>query len=232
MVTPAMQDDAKPHAYSTSVDYPARVSVDYPEGPRRRWTVFFRLILAFPHLLLVGGSTFLTFGSATGMFDGSFTVGWPMSIGVLGVVVVVTTFVTWFLLVLGNAHPRGLWDLASLYLRWRTRAVAYAALLRDDYPPFGDGEYPVTLDLDQPPEERDRVSILLRIFFAIPHIIIVWLLGLAWGITSIIAWVVILVTGEYPRNLYDFGAGVLRWSIRVEAYLLLLTDEYPPFSLQ
>jgi hypothetical protein len=59
----------------------------------------------------------------------------------------------------------------------------------------------------------------------------VWLLGAAWGVTTLVAWLAILVTGRYPKALYEFGIGVLRWTTRVEAYLLLLTDEYPPFTL-
>ena len=58
-----------------------------------------------------------------------------------------------------------------------------------------------------------------------------WFLGIAWGVVTLIAWFAILFTGEYPRGMYDFSAGVLRWSTRVEAYLLLLRDEYPPFAL-
>ena len=58
------------------------------------------------------------------------------------------------------------------------------------------------------------------------------LLGFAWAITTIIAWFAILFTGEYPALLYHFATGALRWTTRVEAYLLLLTDDYPPFSLE
>jgi hypothetical protein len=64
----------------------------------------------------------------------------------------------------------------------------------------------------------------------IPHLIILWALGIAWVVTTVIAWFAILFTGRYPEALYDFGVGVFRWGIRVEAYLLLLTDAYPPFS--
>lgn len=59
----------------------------------------------------------------------------------------------------------------------------------------------------------------------------VWLIGVAWGITTFIAWVMVILTGDFPLSLYNFGVGALRWSTRVEAYLLLLHDEYPPFSL-
>lgn len=69
-----------------------------------------------------------------------------------------------------------------------------------------------------------------RLIYALPHIAILWILGIAWGITTIVAWFTILFTGSYPVALYDFAVNVFRWSTRVEAYLLLLRDEYPPFS--
>jgi hypothetical protein len=69
------------------------------------------------------------------------------------------------------------------------------------------------------------------VILAIPHIIIVWCLGLAWAVSTMIAWFAILLTGSYPQSLYDFAVGVLRWNTRVEGYMLLLHDEYPPFSL-
>jgi hypothetical protein len=71
-----------------------------------------------------------------------------------------------------------------------------------------------------------------RLILAIPHLLAVWALGLAWGIATFIAWVAILFTGRYPPALYEFALGVFRWNTRVEAYLLLMTDRYPPFSLQ
>ena len=112
------------------------------------------------------------------------------------------------------------------------RVAAYAALLRDDYPPFGDGAYPARLEIEPPPTPRDRVSVGFRLLLAVPHIVAVWVLGAAWAFTTVIAWFAIVFTGAFPPALYEFGLGVFRWSTRVEAYLLLLLDEYPPFSLE
>jgi hypothetical protein len=78
---------------------------------------------------------------------------------------------------------------------------------------------------------RDRLTVAFRLVLSIPHLIIIWALGLAWGLTTVVAWFAILLTGRYPAALYDFAVGVLRWTTRVEAYLLLLDDDYPPFSL-
>ena len=109
--------------------------------------------------------------------------------------------------------------------------MAYTALFRDEYPPFGDGRYPAGLEVTPPDAPRDRLSVAFRLILAIPHLIVMWVLGFAWGITTVIAWFAILLTGRYPSGLYDFGIGVFQWSTRLEAYLRLLRDEYPPFSL-
>ena len=78
---------------------------------------------------------------------------------------------------------------------------------------------------------RDRLAVGLRILLAIPHIIVLFFVLLAWGFTTIAAWFIILFTGTYPQGLYEFGVGALGWRLRVEAYMLLMVDEYPPFSL-
>ncbi|HEU0013848.1 MAG TPA: DUF4389 domain-containing protein [Longimicrobium sp.] len=83
-----------------------------------------------------------------------------------------------------------------------------------------------------PDAPRDRLTVGFRIILAIPHLLAVWVLGVAWGLATVIAWFAILFTGRYPAGLYGFAVGVLRWTTRVEAYLLLLHDDYPPFSLE
>lgn len=209
--------------------HPVDVHVQPAIGDRNRLTTAFRIVLAFPHFLLVGGPIAAVLSWGWNVNEGSqLELGGG---GVLGAVAVVCAVIAWFAIVFGARHPRGLWRLAAFYLRWRVRAVAYAALLRDEYPPFGDGPYPVRLQLAPPERPRDRLTVAFRIFLAIPHIIAVWALGVAWCLTTIVAWFAILFTGAYPARLYDFGVGVLRWNTRVEAYLLLLRDEYPPFSL-
>src|SRR5690606_28239511 len=115
---------------------------------------------------------------------------------------------------------------------WRVRAVTYAMLLRDEYPPFGEGEYPADLRISRPAESRDRLTVLLRLFLVLPHAFVLWLLNAAWALSTAIAWIVILITGRYPPTMYGFAIGVLAWSTRVEAYVLLLRDEYPPFTLR
>jgi hypothetical protein len=209
---------------------PAEIHVEPATENRDRLTVAFRLILAIPHLLLVGGPI------AIGLsWPWAWEAGQRMELGsggVLGAVAALVAIIAWFAILFTQRYPEGLWNLAAFYLRWRVRAVAYTALLRDEYPPFGEGEYPVSLELHAPEADRDRLTVAFRIVLAIPHILAVWVLGIAWALTTLIAWFSILFTGRYPEGLYGFAVGVLRWNTRVEAYLLLLHDEYPPFSLE
>jgi ABC-type amino acid transport system permease subunit len=105
-------------------------------------------------------------------------------------------------------------------------------LLEDAYPPFGDAPYPANIDIADPPLPRDRLTVAVRIILGIPHFIVLFFLIFGWTLATIAAWFVILITGEYPAGLYDFSVGTFRWMMRVEAYMLLLVDEYPPFSLE
>ena len=189
----------------------------------------FRLILAIPHLLLVGALAAAMLSWTAGS-DGS-RLDWTGG-GVLGAMAAVCALIAWFAILATGRYPEGLRSLITLYLRWRVWAVAYTALLRDEYPPFGDGSYPAVLVLDIPEAPRDRVSVAFRIILTIPHLLAVWALGIARFFVTVFAWFAILLTGRYPEGLYGFAVGVLRWNTRVEAYLLLLHDEWPPFSLE
>jgi hypothetical protein len=135
--------------------------------------------------------------------------------GLLGAVAAICAVIAWFAILFTGRHPDSLWKLSVFYLSWRIRAVAYMTLLRDEYPPFGDGDYAAQLHLSRPTGPRDRLTVAFRLLLAIPHICVVWVLGLVWAMVSMIAWFAILFTGGYPRMLYDFALGVLRWNTRV-----------------
>jgi hypothetical protein len=182
--------------------YPVTFEVEYPEK-LSRWLIFIKWLLVFPHLLILG---------------------------VFGYLVELTTFISWFAIMFTKRYPRGLWDMAMMYMRWRANVVSYAALLRDEYPPFGEGSYPVTFEAEYP-EQSDRWKVGLRLILVIPHIVVLIFVLLAWLATAIIAWFAILFSGRYPRGLFQFGVGAMRWSLRVTAYMFLMRDEYPPFSL-
>jgi hypothetical protein len=201
------------------------VTVEPATTGRNRLTTGFRLILAIPHIILVGGVGFSASRNAGG---GNTSLGGET--GLLGAVAWFLAIVSWFTIVFAGQHISGIRQFTQFYLRWKVRAVAYMMLLEDQYPPFGDLAYPATVTIVDP-GARDRLSVAFRLLIALPHFILLVFLCAAWWIISLVAWLMILFTGEYPRGLYDFALGVFRWYIRVEAYALLLVDEYPPFSL-
>jgi len=208
--------------------YPVSIDVSPLVTGRNRLTTAFRLILAIPHLILVGGVG-MGFGTASGG-DNRTTVG--SETGLLGAVAAFLAVVSWFTIVITGRQILGIRQFTAFYLRWRVRALSYVMLLEDDYPPFGDAPYPAAIDLVDPPEPRNRLTVAFRLFLAIPHFIVLFFILLAWTLTSIVAWFAILITGSYPQALYPFGVGALRWRLRLESYLLLMVDEYPPFSLE
>jgi hypothetical protein len=204
--------------------YPVVVNVEPLRTNRNRMTVAFRLLLAIPHIILVGGVGFSFSSRIHASGAGSET-------GLLGGVAIVLAIISWFTIVFSGNHIIGIRQFTTFYMRWRVRALAYLMLLEDEYPPFGDAEYPASLTVTDPAGPRDRVTVGLRLFLAIPHFILLFFIVFAWWITAIVSWFLILATGEYPGGLYEFGVGTLRWLLRVEAYVLLLVDDYPPFSL-
>jgi len=206
--------------------YPVTIAVEPALTQRNRLTTAFRAILAIPHVILVGGAG-LGFAYSNNQQASAGAEG-----GLIGVVAVFLTVVSWFTIVFAGTQIAGIRQMIVFYLRWRVRALAYLMLLEDAYPPFGDGRYPATLSVTDPAGPRRRLSVAFRIFLAIPHMIVLTLVLFAWYCTTVIAWFSILFTGRYPRAFYDFGVGVLRWRLRFDAYLLLLVDDYPPFSLQ
>jgi hypothetical protein len=212
--------------YHVRVPYPVSVSVQPLLSPRDRVTTAFRLILAIPHLFLVGGIGF-SMVFHTGRND---LISLAPETGLLGFVAVILAVVSWFTILIRREHMPGIRQYTKFYLRWRVRALSYLMLLEDRYPPLGDAPYPAALTIVDPVIARDRLAVGVRILIAIPHFIALALLLAAWWITTVVAWFTILFTGRYPQPLYGFGAGALQWLIRVEAYMLLLVDDYPPFS--
>jgi len=205
--------------------YPVSIDVIPTIANRNRLTTAFRLILAIPHIILVGGLGEVAY-SGSGRRE-----SFGGENGLLGAVAVIMAVISWFTIVFTGRHIIGIRQFTAFYLRWRARALSYLMLLEDQYPPFGDAPYPASIAIVDPPEPRNRVTVGFRLLLGIPHFIVLAILMFVWWVTSFIAWVAILLTGSYPQGLYDFGTGVLRWLLRVEAYMLLMVDEYPPFSL-
>jgi hypothetical protein len=212
-------------------DYPVKVDVRPALQDRNRLTTAFRILLAIPHIILVGGPIAVV-GSFGWTWSSGLETQWGSGSGLLGAVACLAAVISWVAILFTGKHPDGLWKLSAYYLRWRVRAAAYMTLLSDDYPPFGDGDYPVGVVIPAIEAPRDRLTVAFRVLLALPHMIVLWVLGVTWAFTTAVAWVLILFTGRYPETLYGFAIGVLAWTTRVEAYMLLLRDEYPPFSLR
>ncbi len=192
-------------------DYPARLEIDYPER-LSRMTTLFRVIWIIPILLVY---MVLTGGGGGSSVEGGLFVG------------------TLLLILFRRRYPRWWFDFALELTRLGNRIGAYGALLTDTYPSTED-EQTVHVELDYPDARQDlnRWLPLIKWLLALPHYIVLIVLGIAAFFAILVAWVAILITGRYPRGLFDFVVGVGRWSLRVQAYaFLLITDRYPPFRL-
>ena len=199
--------------------YPVQFSVDYPEKPLDRLSTFFRLLAIIPIgivLALVSGATW--------QGDTDF---WPLVAGG-------TLFLPPLLLILfRQKYPRWWFDFNVALLKFENRVAAYFLLLRDEYPST-DEEQAVHVEVAYPDAatELNRFMPLIKWFLAIPHYVVLIFLIVGALVVWVIAWFAIMITGSYPRGLFNFVVGVMRWGVRVEAYMLLLTtDRYPPFSL-
>jgi hypothetical protein len=205
--------------------YAARLNVDYPEQ-LDRLTTLLRVIWVIPigivfSLLSATGNE--TVVSQTGQAVRS------SSGGISGGLFVATVL----MIVFRVRYPRWWFDFALELARFGARIGAYLALLTDRYPSTVE-EQSVHLEIDYPDVSRDlnRWLPLVKWLLAIPHYIVLIFLSLAALVVVVIAWFAILITGRYPRGLFDFVVGVGRWTLRVGAYaFLLVTDRYPPFSL-
>jgi len=208
--------------------YPARLNIDYPER-LDRLTTFFRLIWIIP-IVIVWAVLAATGNQTTVTRSGEVV---SSSTGISGGLSGGLWLATLLMIVFRKRYPRWWFDFARELTRFGARIGAYFALLTDRYPSTVD-EQSVHLEIEYPDVERDlnRWLPLVKWLLAIPHYLVLLLLGLAAAVAIVLAWFAILLTGRYPRVLFDFIVGVGRWSLRVAAYaFLLVTDRYPPFSL-
>ena len=188
-------------AYSTDM-YPVQFDVEYPES-RNRLTALVRLILAIPVFIIIA-----LVASGLGALS----------------------FATALVILFRGKYPRQWfeWQLEANRFKWRVNA--YAGLLRDEYPSTDD-EQAVSLDIAYPdPSQLSRFMPIIKWLLAIPHYIVLNILGVIAFIVTVIGWFSILVIGRYPMGLFGFSVGYERWRIRVAAYAgILATDRYPPF---
>jgi hypothetical protein len=127
--------------------------------------------------------------------------------------------------------PHWIFDFQVALMQFGVRGLAYLALLTDRYPAF-ESEYPVNLEVDYPEHPTRWKVVIWKLITAVPHFVVLFFLIIVAGVMVLIAWFAILFTGQYPRGLHDFVSGAIRWGVRVNGYVLSLTDVYPPFSTE
>ncbi|TMF31836.1 MAG: DUF4389 domain-containing protein [Chloroflexi bacterium] len=199
--------------------YPVQFDVDFPERKLDRLRTALRLIAAIPIVIvlsLLSGPT-LNDDNRNTLVIGGATVFLPLVL----------------MLVFRQKYPRWWFDWNLNLLRFSNRVAAYLALLDDRYPSTDD-EQAVHLDFPYPDtHQMNRWLPLVKWLLAIPHYVVLFFLWIGALMSIVIAWFAILFTGTYPRSLFNYVVGVLRWNNRVMAYAFtLVTDQYPPFSLR
>jgi hypothetical protein len=204
--------------------YPVRFSVEYPDRELNRLTTAFRVIVAIPILIVLGA-----IGNGWGSWDTGGGNGAWVAAGSGGTLF----FPVLLMIVFRQKYPRWWYDWNLELLRFENRVGVYLGLLDDRYPST-DERQSVSLEFPYPDAKQglNRWLPLVKWFLAIPHYVVLVFLGLAAIVCVIIAWFAILFTGRYPRGLFDFVVGVMRWGNRVVGYAwILVTDQYPPFRL-
>jgi hypothetical protein len=195
----------------TNATYPASFTFDPPEKIAN-WRPLVQWLLAIPHFAILYGLRLVS--QAVGL-------------------------ISWVVILFTGKLPDGMANVQAMYLRYSMRTSFYAAFLVEEYPPFtfattpaDPGDVPrLRIDFRPELENRNRVTVGFRIFLVIPHLIVLAFLFIAAAVVVLIAIFAVLFTGKWPAGMRDFVLGVSRWSLRVQAYFALLTDVYPPFSL-
>ena len=200
-----MDEPTAPVAPMPTAGYPVRFDVEYPEQ-LSRLLIFVKWLLAIPHFLILY---------------------------VLGALLYIVTIIAFVAILFTQKYPQGLFNFAVGVMRWQANASAYIILLRDEYPPFSweQGQYPVTFEVDYQPTVN-RWAPLYKWLIVIPNLIVFIIVALVAYILLIIGWFAILFTGNMPRGIFDFVVGMMRWSARINTYIYLMHDEYPPFSMK
>lgn len=204
----------------SSGSYPAAFGIDYPEKCDRLTTLL-RIPMIVPILLVLG----LVVGAVG---QAQFPPVWRY-VGSGGGCIVLATIL---MILFRRKYPRWWFDWNLGLIRFAARVLVYLAVLTHRYPST-DEEQAVHIDVTYPDVVRDlnRFLPLVKWLLVLPHVIVLAFLNAAVLVCTIIAWFAILATGKYPRAIFDFVVGVMRWDFRVVAYaILLVTDVYPPFG--
>ena len=190
--------------------YPASVTIEAPERIAN-WRPLVHWLLAIPHLIIFGILQHLA---------------WLLN--VFG----------WLVIVFTGRMPQGLADFQCMYLRYTLRLYAYLGFVHERYPPFSfrmsagePGGTPVAVDIEPQLADRNRGTVALRLIMAIPALLFWWLTGVVALVVGVLGFFAVLFTGRWPAGLRGWLLGWFGVVLRTNAYLHLLTDEYPPFQL-
>ena len=191
-------------AVEPGADHPVQLVVT-DDLKRSRLTVFFRLLLAIPHLL------WLT---------------------IWGIAAFFVAIVGWFAALITGRLPEGMHRFQAKYQAYTTRVYAYLYLLANPYPPFhgGPAEYPIDLQVPMVPERQSRWKILFRIILGIPAVILAWVFSQVLQILAFLGWFVCVVMGRMPKGMRDLGVYCLRYQVQTNCYMLLVTERYPSLA--
>ena len=202
--------------------YPLTYSVDYPDRELNRLTTFFRIFTIIPIAIVLGAVAHASYGGWNDQGTTYAAAGGLLIAGPL------------LMILFRKKYPRWWFDWNRELLRFSNRVAIYLALLNDQYPST-DEQQSLHLEIAYPNVESElgRGMPLVKWLLAFPHYVVLLFLTIGAFFAVIFAWFAILFTGRYPRSIFDFVVGVARWHNRVTAYaLILVTDKYPPFSLE
>ena len=192
-------------APASSGSSPVHFDVEYPEH-LSRLLIFVKFLLAIPHIIV--------------LYALSLAAG-------------IVTFIAFFAILFTKKYPESLFNFNLGIQRWGHNVGAYVWFLRDEYPPFSfdAGSYPLTYDIVYP-AELSRWLIFVKWLLVLPNTIVYLFVLIVAYFATMVAWFAILFTGRYPRGMFNFVVGALRWGARANAYSNLMTDAYPPFSMK
>lgn len=199
-------------------DYPIKLSIGRPSRSSRLLLAplgighFIRSLLLIPHLIVL-------------FF--------------LGVLFLVVYLIATVAILFSGSFPRGMYEFIVGVSRWNANVQAYMYGLIDTHPPFKteQTDFPVIYQAEYP-EKSSRIlnfpvlGLYLKELLLIPHLVVLFFLGIAVWVVLVIAPFAVLFTGQFPEGLHRFLVGVSRWTARLGGYLIGLTDRYPPFSMQ
>jgi uncharacterized protein DUF4389 len=188
--------------------YPVSYAADYAAEGRNRLTTFFRYFVQIP---------------------------WVIVAALYGFVATFAVVIAWFAILFTGRYPEGLYNFVAGYIRMAARVNAFSYLLTDEYPPFNgedDPGFPVRVGIPGPLDSYSRVKVFFRYIIGIPVMILGFIQSIILAVVTLIAWFAILFTGRHPEGLFGPGRSALAYLTRAGAYFSLLTEDWPPFSLE